>query len=375
MKRYVHEKIRYIQESEKDEHVLIVPGAKTERVEDERSRVYTIASPLLSRTSRYRILLNLRAVEEILEVEMPDLIESGDPYQVAWKAIASGHALRIPVVGFYHSHFAEAYLRTSARFFGATGAEFVMDAARRYVRKVYNQFAATLVPSQALGQLLTAWGVDNVRPIDLGVDIGIFRPEPNDAADTRSSLGIPRNRCLLIYVGRLAAEKNTRTLFQAFDLLQRDRPNHYHLLVIGDGAQRKELERLREFWPDDVTWREYSTGSPELARFYRAADLLVHPGVQETFGLTSLESQACGTPVVGIRGSYMDRIIFGDQKHWATQNTPRALADAIARFGAQELEEMGAAAAKKVAARYSWPDVFGRLFCIYREVCTKYLDT
>ncbi len=69
-----------------------------------------------------------------------------------------------------------------------------------------------------------------------------------------------------------------------------------------------------------VTWLQYCTDSLELARFYRAADLFVHPGVQETFGLMALESQACGTPVVGIRGSYMDRIIFRSQEPWAREN-------------------------------------------------------
>jgi len=119
----VHEKIRYVQSTPNDEHVLIIPGAKTERIDAERSRIYSIRSPLLSRTSRYRALLNLRAIEEILERERPDLIESGDPYQVAWKAISSGRALRLPAVGFYHSHFPEAYLRTTARFlaFGVNG--------------------------------------------------------------------------------------------------------------------------------------------------------------------------------------------------------------------------------------------------------------
>ena len=147
-------------------------------IEAERSRIYSIRSPLLSRTSRYRALLNLRAIEEILERERPDLIESGDPYQVAWKAIASGSALRIPVVGFYHSHFPEAYLRTTARFLGRTATEFVMDLARRYVRQIYNQFEATLVPSARLGNLLTDWGVQNVQAVDLGVNIEIFRPAP-----------------------------------------------------------------------------------------------------------------------------------------------------------------------------------------------------
>ena len=83
VKRYVHEKIAYIQSETEHEHVLVVPGPKTECVTSERSRIYFIHSPLISRTSHYRALVNLRAIEQILEREKPDLIESGDPYQVA----------------------------------------------------------------------------------------------------------------------------------------------------------------------------------------------------------------------------------------------------------------------------------------------------
>jgi alpha-1,6-mannosyltransferase len=371
VKRYVHEKIRYIQTATNDEHLLIIPGPKTEMIEAERSRIYSIRSPLLSRTSRYRVLLNLRAIEEILEGEMPHLIESGDPYQVAWKAIASGAGLRIPVVGFYHSHFPEAYLRSSARFLGRTATEFVMDMARRYVRKVYNQFEATLVPSARLGKLLTDWGLQNVRAVDLGVDVEVFRPQPDDAARTRDSLGISCTRCLLLYVGRLAQEKNTQTLFAAFALLSQRDPHRYHLLIVGDGLQRAELRQLQQRL-GSVSWRQYCADSAELARLYRAADLFVHPGVQETFGLTTLESQACGTPVIGIRGSYMDRIIFGGQEDWARENSPQALASAIERAAGGQLRETGLGAAHKVRDRYAWPVVFRRLFRIYEEVRARY---
>jgi len=292
---------------------------------------------------------------------------------VAWKAIASGAALRIPVVGFYHSHFPEAYLRTTGRFLGRTATEFMMDLARRYVRQLYNRFESTLVPSARLGNLLAGWRVNNIQAVDLGVNLEVFRPEPDDAAATRRSLAIAPHSCLLLYVGRLAQEKNTQTLFAAFAELVRSEPDRYHLLVIGDGLQRPELLKLQEEI-GHLTWRQYSTDSLELARFYRAAELLVHPGVQETFGLTALESQACGTPVVGIRGSYMDRIIFGSQEHWAKENSAPALADAIAAAAGRELRKSGLAAAATVREHYAWEVVFARIFQIYREVKSNYRD-
>src|SRR6476660_3787260 len=361
VKRYVHEKIAYIQSATTDEHVLVVPGPKTECVTSERSRIYFIHSPLISRTSHYRALINLRAIEQILERERPDLIESGDPYQVAWKAIASGEALRIPVVGFYHSHFPEAYVRSAAKFLGQTAGEAMMDFTRRYVRNLYNSFQATLVPSARLGSVLSEWGVGNVRTVNLGVNTTVFSPSPDDTAETRAELELPAARRLLLYVGRLAKEKNTRLLFHAFAALTENAPEDFHLLVIGDGPERSELEDLQARCPN-VTWMRYCTDSFDLARYYRAADLFVHPGTQETFGLVALESQACGTPVVGLRGSRLDGIILHDQEGWAAENTAEALAAASVEFSARDLKPLGISAAEMAMKNYGWPAVFDRLF-------------
>ena len=379
VKRYVAEKVRHIRErTAGDEHVLIIPGERDELIETERARTYTIKSPLISRTSRYRILLRLEAVERILEKERPDLIECGDPYQVAWKAVHSGAALRIPVVGFYHSHFPEAYIRTAQKFCGRTVTEFFHDFSRRYIRSLYNRFERTLVPSPALGELLAAWGVQNIALTDLGVDTAVFHPQPAPGEDVRAELGIPRERTLLLYVGRLAQEKNTHTLFAAFRQLARDFPDRFHLLVIGDGLQRAELNGLKSEirnQKSEISHVSYCADSARLAAYYRAADLFVHPGVQETFGLVTIEAQACGTPVIGIHGSYMDRIIHSDQTLWARENSAAALAAAIEETSRQDLKHSGAAVSRLVAAQYSWAQIFTRLFELYREVIADYART
>jgi alpha-1,6-mannosyltransferase len=364
VKRYLHEKADYVRERTTDEHVLIVPGEKTERIGDDRSRTYSIRSPLISRTAKYRALLDLRTVGEILEGERPDIIESSDPYQVGWKAIAFGKSARVPVVAFYHSHFPEAYLRGASKLLGHRAGKSLMSAARRYVRKMYNRFEATFVPSEPLKQILEEWGVRNTRLVPLGVNTDNFKPDPGGAA-------VRTERRRLLYVGRLSPEKNTTTLFEAFRMVSKRRPDEFELLIIGDGPQRAPLRNL-EAETRNVKWLQYCTDPLELARHYRAADLFVHPGTQETFGLVALESQACGTPVVGIRGSRLDGIILHDQDGWAVENTPESLAGAIAQFSDRDLRALGATAAERAAAEYGWPSVFDRLFCIYREVCANY---
>ena len=370
VKRYISEKIAWMRRARpEDRHVLIIPGEQNACRDDGLARTYTIRSPLVSRTARYRALLNLTAVEEILEKERPNVIESGDPYQVAWKALASGDALGIPVVAFYHSHFPEAYLRTIDKFFGHIAVDITRDIARRYVRELYNRFAATIVPSPALARLLQDWGVRNTRLGELGVDTALFHAnaDPDETRQVRAALDIADDRILLLYVGRLAPEKNVTTLFDAFAQLDATR---FTLVVVGDGSERRHLARLRER-NENVHWLPYQGDGRQLARLYRAADLFVHPGVQETFGLVALESQASGTPVVGIRGSYMDRIIFTDQNHWAAENSPHALAEAIRIMARGDLTSEGRAAAARVHQFYGWDRVFERLFGVYAEVARR----
>ena len=372
VRRYIEQKVAYIRRHRPDcEHILIVPGEKTGMTGDDTARVYTVASPLVSRTSRYRALLKLHLVEEVLEKERPDIVESGDPYQVAWKAIASGRALGFPVVGFYHSHFPEAYIRSVAKFFGPLAVEMAEDIARRYVKTLYNKFARTFVPSPTLTKLLGDWGVERLENVDLGVDTEIFQPSDESPHALRRELGIPEGSRLLLYVGRLASEKNVVTLLDAFRLLTERERGRYHLLAVGDGTLRPALLRLQEE-AGGVTWQQYCGDPVKLAQLYRAADLFVHPGVQETFGLVTLESQASGTPVVGIRGSYMDRIIFANQLHWAAQNTPASLATAIDAMFNQDLRKVGLLASQTARRHYSWKTVFERIFGVYDGVIANF---
>ena len=374
VKRYLHEKLDYIEKhTSRDQDALIVPGQKTKVEVRGRSRIYSIRSPLISKTGQYRALVNLRAVGQILKRERPDIIESGDPYQLGWRAVRAGRALNIPVVGFYHSHFPEAYLRASAKLLGKRAAGRVMKLSRGYVRRLYNRFAATLVASDRIAQILGEWGVRNVHVVKLGVNIDIFRPGAHDREEIRRSIGVEPRHKLLLYVGRLAKEKNTAKLFKAFANLNERVPNGFHLLVIGEGPQRKQLRELQG-QHRNVSWTRYCAEPRELARYYRAADFFVHPGVQETFGLVALESQACGIPVVGIRGSPMDDLIFHDQGDWAHENSAEALSGAIERFAGKDLASIGKQAAEQAARLHAWPKVFERLFCIYREVCANYKE-
>jgi len=365
VKRYLQEKRRYIAQETEDEHVLVVPGAKTEVIREGRLTTCTVASPKIDRTSRYRLLFNLKGAEEMIEREQPDIIESGDPYHLGWRAIDIGDRMEIPVVGFYHSHFPEAYLRTILKYCGPWLRDAGLAYAQDYIYRLYNRFDLSLVPSKFLVDLLASWGVANARRVRLGVDTSVFNPGVQ-AGDVRKRLNIPDDRFLLLYIGRLAGEKNTRTLVEAFRILYKRHPKKFCFLVIGDGGLRGLLAEARHDM-ESMRWIPYCNDARELARCYQAANLFVHPGVCETFGLVTMEAQASACPVVGIRGSYMDANIFAGLEHWAPSNTPQALAAAIENYLELDCRGLGLKASEVVLRDYTWSRVLGEMRGLYQQ--------
>jgi alpha-1,6-mannosyltransferase len=351
--------------------VLVIPGDKTETIREGRLITCKIASPRINRTSRYRILFNLKQAERMVQEQHPDIIESGDPYHLGWRMIRTGAELKIPVVGFYHSHFPEAYLRTAFKYCGPWIRDVGMAYAQDYIRRLYNTFDNTLVPSVFLAELLREWGVARTAAVHLGVDTDIFKPGAANG-ELRRKLGISDDAVLLLYVGRLAGEKNTKTLVEAFKILARDSRTKFEFLIIGDGALRpvvlaaqKEVPQLK--WLSYCAKLSYCANGEELAQYYHSADLFVHPGVCETFGLVTMESQACECPVVGIRGSYMDANIFAGLEHWASHNTPASLAVAIQRYVSLDRKALGRTASQRVLQEYSWASVFEKIFAVYQQ--------
>jgi alpha-1,6-mannosyltransferase len=367
VKRYLSEKRRYVVEHTRDEHHLIVPGPVTRYERDGRLHLHTIRSPRLdffSRyPSRYRLILNTQLVLDMLDDIRPDVIESGDPYHLAWTALRAGAQIRAPVFGFYHSHFPEAYLRTAVKYGGAWLRDAVMSYAQDYIVRLYSRFAATLVPSEHLRRVLHGWGVMNTVTLNLGVDTKAFRPGADrDALQAR--LDLPRDKKILLYVGRLAADKNIALLLAAFEEIHVRHPGSYHLVIVGDGPLRRSLPETRHR-TGALTWRSYIQDNVRLAEYYHAADLFVHPGVCETFGLVVLEAQSCGLPCVGVRGSFMDANVMAGLEQWATRNDPADLADAIERFAELDLAAMGAEVSRQVQGRFSWNTVFARQWDLY----------
>lgn len=303
---YLRHKRRYILDNTPHRHLLIVPGEIDEVVEDGRTITATVASPKVPGSPDYRLLLRSWQVRRLLARFQPDLIECQDAYNLPWAAIA--HAQRHPgtaLVAAYMTDFPTVYVeRPFARVVGETLAGAASRLCYWYCGKLYRRFDLLYALSENGGAAkMRDLGLEPVKIVPLGVELGEFSPGHRDAS-LRRKLGVGDDAPLLIYAGRLDGEKRAQAVVDAFRLL----PDSLdaHLVLLGDGP-------LREQFLAGGTARLHAPGfvkdRTELARWLASADLYVSGMADETFGISIIEAQASGLPVVGVAaGAMVDRV-------------------------------------------------------------------
>jgi glycosyltransferase involved in cell wall biosynthesis len=229
-------------------------------------------------------------MRQLLRRLAPDLIHVATEGPLGLSALMAATWLGVPVASSFHTNF-DHY----AAHYGFFGVERLAFA---YLRWFHNQTRVTLVPSRATRQRLLADGVERVEMWSRGVDAGAFSPVHRDES-LRRSLGLGSADPLLLYVGRLAPEKNLPALLQAFErlrgLMPRERRDRLRLALVGAGPLAGAIENARQ--PGVVLAGERR--GAELSRWYASADVFAFPSLSETFGNVVLEAQASGLPVVG----------------------------------------------------------------------------
>ena len=303
---YLRHKRRHILDHTPHRHLLIVPGARDEVIEEDRTITATVASPKVPGSPNYRLLLRSGRVRRLLAEYQPDLIECQDAYNLPWAAI--GHARRFPsvaLVAAYMTDFPTVYVkRPFAKFVGQGLADAASWLCYYYCGKLYRKFDILYALSEHGGAAkLRALGLDPVEVVPLGAELGEFSPDRRDPA-LRRELGVADEAPLLIYAGRIDGEKRVQTVVDAFRLL----PDALgaHLVLLGDGPLRSSLleRNLSRCHSPGFIY-----GRAALARWLASADLYVSGMADETFGISIIEAQAAGLPVVGVAaGAMLDRV-------------------------------------------------------------------
>jgi glycosyltransferase involved in cell wall biosynthesis len=225
----------------------------------------------------------------------PDVVHAVSPVLLGWSGVIFAKALGLPLVCSYHTHV--------ARYAHFYGLGFMERPVWALMLQAHLLAHVNLAASDAARAELEAQGLPDVRVWRGGVDLDRFHPRHADPAmRARLTDGHPERR-LILYVGRLAAEKGVGRL-----LPLADPSGHRHLALVGDGPARTELEAA--FAGSAATFAGTLSGT-QLAAAYASADLFVFPSTTDTLGLVLLEAMASGLPVLAARSPASADLVAG----------------------------------------------------------------
>jgi D-inositol-3-phosphate glycosyltransferase len=259
----------------------------------------------------------------------------------------------------------------------------------RHIAQTAERIIATAPQEKA--DLTTAYDADasRIEVIPCGVDLELFRPIPRQEA--RDYAGIPDDRFLLTFVGRLERRKGVDTMLEAMGLLLDEQPAlPLHAVIVGghpkdqDRAEMPESEvqehrRFREIMgrhgiEDRVT---FTGGLPQhlLCNYYSAADVTIIPSYYEPFGMTALEALACGSSVVASRvGGLKTTVKEGEVGLQFAAQDPQALAERIGYLAQnpQDNARLQRNARPYVESHYSWRAVSRQVAATYQAVLDEH---
>lgn len=215
--------------------------------------------------------------------DRPDLVHIVTEGPLGWSAIEAARKLKLPITSSFHTNFHS--------YTSHYKLKVLKNSVSSYLRKLHNKTMTTLVPTQALAKTLEQEGYRNLMVLSRGVDTQLFNPTRRSDA-LRASWGVDENTLAVIYVGRLALEKNIDLLLAAFEAIQLNVPTA-KLVFVGDGPLRSDLEKKCT----NAIFAGMRSGT-DLAAHYASADLFIFPSETETFGNVTTEALASGLAVL-----------------------------------------------------------------------------
>ncbi len=224
-----------------------------------------------------------------------DLVHIQTPFVAHYAGLRLARRWGVPCVETYHTFF-EEYL---FHYLPVLPKNFWRAVARRLSRRQCNHLDGLVVPSQAMREILVEYGVQTpMQVIPTGMPGDAF--QEGDGAAFRARHGITVGQPTLVFVGRVAFEKNIEFLLHVVRELRRTTHPDVVLIIAGEGPAEGRLRRLGTQLGLDANLRfaGYLQRGVELNSGYQAGDAFVFASRTETQGLVLLEAMSLGVPVV-----------------------------------------------------------------------------
>ncbi|PLZ93108.1 glycosyl transferase [Fischerella muscicola CCMEE 5323] len=344
--------IEHLQRSGDEVLVICPDGGITEY---KGAKIYGVSGFPLPLYPELKMALPRPAIGQILEQFQPDIIHVVNPAVLGLAGIFYSKVLDIPLVASYHTHLPQ-YLQHY-------GLGMLEGLLWELLKAGHNQAALNLCTSTAMMEELTTHGIERVNLWQRGVDTETFHPSlVSEEMRSRLSQNHPDSP-LLLYVGRLSAEKEIERLKPILEAIPAAR-----LALVGDGPHRQALEK--HFANTNTHFVGYLVGK-ELASAFASADAFIFPSRTETLGLVLLEAMAAGCPVVAARsGGIPDIVTDGVNGYLFAPDAgdEGAIAATLRLLEMKQERESIRQNARREAERWGWAAATRQLQDYYQKV-------
>lgn len=225
----------------------------------------------------------------------PDVVHSQTEFSTLIAAKHISNKLEIPHVHTYHTLY-EDYLK-----YLLNGRLITPRANAVITRMLLNSMDAVVVPTKKVEDVLLKYGVQtDTYIIPTGINLSSFKkglPE-EETEKLLESCNLNKDDKVLVYVGRIAEEKNIREVIRYFTKIVKE-VNNAKLLIVGGGPYLEVLKSdVKELGIEENVRFSGMVKPTDVYKYYKLGDVFVTASTSETQGLTYIEALATGTPVV-----------------------------------------------------------------------------
>ena len=288
-----------------------------------------------------------RTFNKILPILKPHVIHSNHPIALGDVAAKRAEKLNLPLVFTFHTNYVEyaeeytaAYIPWSQNFV----VDVIVDGLVRYLDRCHH----IVTPSDSVKQGLAEYTglTDQVTTIPTGIDVAPYQQADGQAIRQRYNWDREK---VLVWIGRLAEEKNVKTLLSAVAQVMQQN-SAVRLLMVGDGPQGGELKKYaQELGMADKVKFTGRIPFDAVPAHLKAGDIFCFSSITETQGLVTMEAMAAGLPVAAVDATGTSDAVDNGVEGLLTENDSAALAQAIQRMldDPQLLDQLKSNAIKK----------------------------
>lgn len=307
-------------------------------------------------------------VEESIISWKPDIIHSQTEFSTMINAKHIASKLKIPHIHTYHTMY------ENCLDYILTGKIITPKTMARLTRLLLNTFDRVIAPTVKVKKALRGYGVKSpMNIIPTGINLSRFQKSitKEEKIQLRTKCGIGPNDPVLVFLGRIAYEKNIDEIIEMFSRLEGE-INNLKLLIVGKGPYLNTLKALAK--SNNLEDKVIFTGMvnpSEVYKYYKISDAFVTASTSETQGLTYIEALSSGLPVICRYDTCIEGVIETGTNGFVYENEEEFRAGVKALFSSEEYRHTIAQNAQLAADKFSSITFATKVEEVYKTVLNE----